>query len=130
MRILGAGLGAVVLVLTPVWVLAQPPSQAPTESSEAAHRAELNAAWQSGQAAASKGPTQISLIDQGGLSLPDRRWLRTIRPGIPHSECVVANARRQTLPEFLMATAESDPLTKFIAERQDTENMRTFRLAL
>jgi uncharacterized membrane-anchored protein len=72
MRILGAGLGAVLLVLTPVWVLAQPPSQAPTESGEAARRAELNAAWQSGQAAARKGPTQVSLIDQGGLSLSDR----------------------------------------------------------
>ena len=52
-----------------------------------------------------------------------------IRPGIPPSEFVVANALRQTLSEFLMATAKSDPLTKFIAERQDTENMRTFRLA-
>ena len=47
----------------------------------------------------------------------------------PASEFVVANALRQTLPEFLMATAKSDPLTKFIAERQDTKNMRTFRLA-
>jgi hypothetical protein len=56
-------------------------------------------------------------------------WLRTIRPGIPPSEFVVANALRQTLPEFLMPTAKSDSLTKFIAERQDTENMRTFRLA-
>src|SRR6516162_7463842 len=27
-------------------------------------------------------------------------WLRTIRPGIPPSEFVVANALRQTLPEF------------------------------
>src|SRR6516164_2923050 len=56
-------------------------------------------------------------------------WLRTIRPGIPPSEFVVANPLRQTLPEFLMAPAKSDSLTKFIAERQDTENMRTFRLA-
>jgi hypothetical protein len=56
-------------------------------------------------------------------------WLRTIRPGIPPSEFVVANALRQTLPAFLMAPAKSDSLTKFIAERQDTENMRTFRLA-
>jgi hypothetical protein len=31
---------------------------------------------------------------------------------------------RQTLPEFLMAPAKADSLTKFIAERQDTENMR------
>src|SRR5205085_6287448 len=42
---------------------------------------------------------------------------------------LVANALRQTLPEFLMAAAKSDSLTKFIAERQDTENMRSFRLA-
>jgi hypothetical protein len=56
-------------------------------------------------------------------------WLRTIRPGIPPSEFVVTNALRQTLPEFLMAPAKSDSFIKFIAERQDTENMRTFRLA-
>jgi DDE superfamily endonuclease len=56
-------------------------------------------------------------------------WLRTIRPGIPPSEFVVANALRQTLPEFLMGPSKSDSLTKFIADRQDTENMRIFRLA-
>ena len=56
-------------------------------------------------------------------------WLRTIRPGIPPSEFVVANALRQTLPEFLLAPAKTDSLTKFIAERQDTQNMRIFRLA-
>ena len=56
-------------------------------------------------------------------------WLRTIRPGIPPSEFVVANALRQTLPEFLMAPAKSDSLTKFIAERQDMQNMPIFRLA-
>src|SRR6516225_5229351 len=39
------------------------------------------------------------------------------------------NALRWTLPEFLMATAKTDSLAKFIAERQDTGNMRTFRLA-
>src|SRR6516165_6377260 len=49
--------------------------------------------------------------------------------GHPALRIRMANALRQTLPEFLMATAKSDPLTKFIAERQDTENMRTFRLA-
>jgi hypothetical protein len=56
-------------------------------------------------------------------------WLRTIRPGIPPSELVVANALRQTLPDFLLAPSKSDSLTKFIAERQDTQNMRIFRLA-
>ena len=56
-------------------------------------------------------------------------WLRTIRPGIPPSEFVVANALRQTLPEFLMSYSESDSLAKFIADRQDNGNMRIFRLA-
>jgi len=56
-------------------------------------------------------------------------WLRTIRPGIPPSEFVVANALRQTLPEFLIGPAKSDSLKKFITDRQDTEKMRIFRLA-
>ena len=56
-------------------------------------------------------------------------WLRTIRPGIPPSELVVANALRQTLPDFLLARAKTDSLTKFITDRQDTQNMRIFRLA-
>jgi hypothetical protein len=56
-------------------------------------------------------------------------WLRTIRPGIPPSELVVANALRQTLPDFLLGPAKTDSLTKFITDRQDTQNMRIFRLA-
>ena len=56
-------------------------------------------------------------------------WLRTIRPGIPPSELVVANALRQTLPDFLLAPAKTDSLAKFITDRQDTQNMRSFRLA-
>jgi hypothetical protein len=45
------------------------------------------------------------------------------------SEFVVAKALRQTLPEFLMGPAKSDSLAKFIAERQDMQNMPIFRLA-
>jgi hypothetical protein len=56
-------------------------------------------------------------------------WLRTIRPGIPPSELVVANALRQTLPDFLLAPAKTNSLTKFITDRQNTQNMRIFRLA-
>jgi len=55
-------------------------------------------------------------------------WLRTIRHGIPPSEFVVANALRQTLPEFLMGTSKSNSLTKFIVDRQDIEEMRILRL--
>ena len=50
-------------------------------------------------------------------------------PDIPPSELVVAKALRQTLPESLMGPAKSDSLTKFIAERQDMQNMPIFRLA-
>jgi DDE superfamily endonuclease len=56
-------------------------------------------------------------------------WLRTIRPGIPPSELVVAEALRQTLPDFLLTPSKSNFLSKFIAERQDAQNMRIFRLA-
>jgi hypothetical protein len=56
-------------------------------------------------------------------------WLRTIRPGIPPSEFVVANALRQTLPDFLWGPSKSNSLAKFIADRQDTGKMRIFRLA-
>jgi hypothetical protein len=56
-------------------------------------------------------------------------WLRTIRPGIPPSELVVANALRQTLPEFLLNTDQRDFLEKFIVERQDPGNMKMFRVA-
>jgi hypothetical protein len=57
-------------------------------------------------------------------------WLRTIRPGIPPSELVVAHALRQTLPEFLMHSAQRNFLAKFIVERQDPGNMELFRMAL
>src|SRR5271157_5377255 len=44
-------------------------------------------------------------------------WLRTIRPGIPPSELVVAIALRQRLPEFLLNTDQTNIFAKFIAER-------------
>src|SRR6202030_2375133 len=56
-------------------------------------------------------------------------WLRTIRPGIPPSEFVVANALRHMLPDFLLGSTKNGSLAKFIANRQDTTNMQGFRLA-
>jgi hypothetical protein len=56
-------------------------------------------------------------------------WLRTIRPGIPPSELVVAIALRQSLPEFLLNTPQSSIFTKFVTQRQDTDKMQAFRLA-
>jgi hypothetical protein len=56
-------------------------------------------------------------------------WLRTIRPGIAPSELVVATALRHSLPEFLLNTADSNNLAKFIVDRQDPDRMEVFRIA-
>ena len=56
-------------------------------------------------------------------------WIRTIRPGIPPSELVVAIALRQRLPEFLLVCAENNILVKFIKKRQNIERYNDFRLA-
>ena len=56
-------------------------------------------------------------------------WLRTIRPGIPPSELVVASALRHSLPEFLLNPAAGNIFTKFVIERQDTDKMEAFRFA-
>ena len=56
-------------------------------------------------------------------------WLRTIRPGIPPSELVVATALRHSLPEFLLNSAATHSFAKFITERQDPHRMQLFRLA-
>ena len=56
-------------------------------------------------------------------------WLRTIRPGIPPSELVVGHVMRETISDFLVSCAKSNSLAKFIVKRQDTDNLRLFRLA-
>lgn len=55
-------------------------------------------------------------------------WLRTVRPGIPPSELVVATALRQSLPEFLLNAAPTKIFAKFVIERQNVKQMETFRL--
>jgi hypothetical protein len=54
-------------------------------------------------------------------------WLRTIRPGIPPSELVVATALRQRLPEFLLNSPRGHLFTKFIRDRQDPDKLKLFR---
>ena len=56
-------------------------------------------------------------------------WLRTIRPGIPPSELVVAQALRHRLLEFLLNAAKHNIFAKFIVDRQDYDKMQMFRLA-
>ena len=48
-------------------------------------------------------------------------WLRTIRPGVPPSEFVVAIALRQSFPEFLLVNSKDNNLAKFIVDRQDLD---------
>src|SRR4051812_18953094 len=51
-------------------------------------------------------------------------WLRTIRPGIPPSELVVATALRQSLPEFLLDAPLTNIFAKFVMERQESEKWK------
>jgi hypothetical protein len=55
-------------------------------------------------------------------------WIRTIRPGVPPSEMVAAQALRATLPEFLRGNLNTSPLIKFILERVDTGRTEGLRL--
>ena len=54
-------------VAQPISSLAQSPA---ASQSEEARRSELNAAWQSGEKAGTRGPAEITLIDQAVLQLP------------------------------------------------------------
>ena len=56
-------------------------------------------------------------------------WMRTIRPGVAPSEFVVAQALRQSLPEFLLRFAEHHVFAKFITDRQCRDRMEIFRIA-
>lgn len=56
-------------------------------------------------------------------------WLRTIRPGVPPSERVVACALRNSFPEFLAASAKDQILVKFIRPRIDMDRAEGLRLA-
>jgi hypothetical protein len=56
-------------------------------------------------------------------------WLRTIRPGIAPSEFVVAEALRQSLPHFLVSSAQHHAFAKFITQRQDLDKIEMFRMA-
>jgi len=83
---------------------------------------------------------QIGLIAQGLLQYLSAAfpklvwqsfgsWLRTIRPGIPPSEKVVALALKNTLPDFLLNSPDDSILTKFLQERIDFNRSEGLRLA-
>jgi len=56
-------------------------------------------------------------------------WLRTVRPGVPPSERVVALSLRNTLPQFLADAPETHSLAQFIRSRVDPGRAEGLRLA-
>jgi hypothetical protein len=83
---------------------------------------------------------QLGCIAQGllqylALSQPTlvwghfRSWLRTMNTAMPPSEAVVAQALRNTLPEFLADTSNDDILAKFVLENTDYERSPIVQLA-
>jgi hypothetical protein len=83
---------------------------------------------------------QLGLIAQGLLQILSTvepklvwasfgSWIRTIRPGLPPSEQVVATALRHTLPEFLATAAKKVILVKFLRDRLDVSRAEGICLA-
>ncbi len=58
-----------------------------------------------------------------------RSWLRTMKPAEPPSEAVVAQALRNTFPEFLLDTTREHHIKKFILERTDFDRCPQLQLA-
>jgi hypothetical protein len=58
-----------------------------------------------------------------------RSWLRTMKPAQPPSEAVVAQALRNTLPEFLLDNPDEHNFKKFILDRTDFERCPQLQLA-
>jgi hypothetical protein len=58
-----------------------------------------------------------------------RSWLRTMNPAQPPSEAVVAQALRNTLPEFLLDNPDEHNFKKFILDRTDFERCPQIQLA-
>lgn len=82
---------------------------------------------------------QIGLIAQGllqylSVQFPELvwknfgSWIRTIRPGIPPSELVVAQALRNSFPEFIANKNSAPSFTKFLLERVDISRSEGLRL--
>jgi hypothetical protein len=83
---------------------------------------------------------QLGLIAQGLIQILSAKmpkqvwrsfgsWIRTVRPGLAPSEQVAAVALRNTLPEFLAATAKTSILVKFIRRLLDLSRFEGISLA-
>jgi len=83
---------------------------------------------------------QLGLIAQGLIQILSAKmpkqvwrsfgsWIRTVRPGLAPSEQVAAVALRNTLPEFLAATAQPSILVEFIRRLLDLSRFEGTSLA-
>lgn len=70
----------------------------------------------------------LAVLDASSVWHQFGSWLRTIRPGIPPSEQVVAIALRHSLPQFLTDSSQTQPLVKFIRNHIDIERAEGLRL--
>ena len=58
-----------------------------------------------------------------------KSWMRTMKPGLPPSEAVVAQALRANLDDFLLDAPHDNELAKFILERIDFDRCPAMLLA-
>lgn len=71
----------------------------------------------------------LAVLEPGVVWCRFGSWLRTIRPGIPPSEQVVAIALYHSLPQFLADAPEEHILAKFIRQNLDLDRAEGIRLA-
>ncbi|MFH0945037.1 MAG: hypothetical protein V2A76_07550, partial [Planctomycetota bacterium] len=58
-----------------------------------------------------------------------RSWIRTMKPSLPPSEAVVAQALRANLQQFLVAAPQDHELAEFTLEYMDPEQCPILLLA-
>jgi len=105
-----AFIGAVAAVLLatlalPVLVRAQSP---PAAQSEEARRAESNAAWQAGEKAGTRGPADITLIDQAVLKLPADYFFIPKAEGMRIMRSLGNTVNEPTFVGLVVGTKQSD----------------------
>jgi uncharacterized membrane-anchored protein len=104
-------IGAIVAVLlaivgAPAPVSAQSPASAP--SGEEARRAELAAAWQAGDKAGTKGPADVTLIDQAVLKLPADYFFVPKAEGTRIMRALGNTVHEPTFVGLIVGTRQSD----------------------
>jgi uncharacterized membrane-anchored protein len=114
-----AFIGAVMLLAglaSPALVRAQ---SSPAAQSEEARRAELGAAWQAGDKAGTKGPADVTLIDQGVLKLPANYFFIPKAEGVRIMRALGNTVSEPTFVGLVVGTRQNDQwivVTRYIKE--------------